>query len=194
MNGDTQRLRARLKQRRAVLEQQFVTSASQTIAERFWQLSFAKRANRIAVYLPVRGEIDCQPIMEIAWMRKKSVFVPVLQKNRVIFAPLTPSSELIPNRLNILEPVYSTGSLVKPQELDIVVVPLVAFDSSLNRIGMGAGFYDRSFAFSKRRQHWRHPRLVGAAYSFQHVDRLQPATWDVPLHSVITEKECFGSC
>jgi 5-formyltetrahydrofolate cyclo-ligase len=193
MNVDLHNLRAQLKQRRAALDQQFVSSASRTIAEKFWQLPCTKRSKRIAVYMPTRGEVDCWPIIEMAWMRKKSIFVPVLRKNRINFVPLHPDSTLIRNRFKILEPVYSVRDLVEPRQLDIVVVPLLAFDSSLNRIGMGAGYYDRSFAFSKRRHHWRHPRLVGAAYSFQHADRLQPAAWDVPLHCVITEKESVGS-
>jgi 5-formyltetrahydrofolate cyclo-ligase len=194
MSVDTRSLRTQLKKRRAMLEHQFVTSASQTIAEKFWQLSFAKRARRIGVYMSARGEIDCRPIIEMAWMRKKRIYVPILQKNQIIFAPLKPDSELEPNRFGILEPVYSARSLISARQLDVVVVPLLAFDLCLNRIGMGAGYYDRTFAFSKRRRHWRHPRLVGAAYSFQQVESLQPATWDVPLHCVITEKESFGSC
>jgi len=177
-----------------MLEHQFVTSASQTIAEKFWQLSFAKRARSIGVYMSARGEIDCRPIIEMAWMRKKRIFVPVLRGKQINFAPLNPGTQLVLNRFNILEPVYSKRSLIEPRQLDIVVVPLLAFDSSLNRLGMGAGYYDRSFAFNKRRHHWRHPRLVGAAYSFQHVNNLHPASWDVPLHCVITEKESVGSC
>ncbi len=194
MNVDTHKLRAQLKKRRAALDDQFIAAASQTVAAKFWALPFVKRASHIAVYMPARGEIDCRPIVEMAWLRKKRIFVPVLRKTRLIFAPLKPDSKLLPNRFDILEPVHSERDLVKPEQLDIVVVPLLAFDACLNRVGMGAGYYDRSFAFSKRRPHWRHPRLIGAAYSFQRVDRLQAASWDVPLHCVITEKESYGSC
>ena len=177
-----------------MLPTQYINAASQNIAEKFWQMPCTKRAKYIAVYMPTRGEIDCQPIIEMAWMRKKRIFVPVLRGKQINFAPLNPGTQLVLNRFNILEPVYSKRSLIEPRQLDIVVVPLLAFDSSLNRLGMGAGYYDRSFAFNKRRHHWRHPRLVGAAYSFQHVNNLHPASWDVPLHCVITEKESVGSC
>jgi len=194
MNQELHKLRTQLKQRRTLLTHQYIEAASQKFAENFWQMPFTKRAQRIAVYMPTRGEIDCQSIIEMAWMRKKRIFAPILRGKQINFAPLNPDSELALNRYNILEPVYSKCSLVKPRQLDIVIVPLLAFDSSLNRLGMGGGYYDRSFAFSKRQQHWCHPRLVGAAYSFQHVDSLQPASWDVPLHCVITEKESVGSC
>ena len=128
MNGDLQNLRSQLKKRRAMLDHEFVASASQTFAENFWRLPFVKRAQRIAVYMSTRGEIDCQPIMEMAWMRKKSVFAPVLSGKQLNFAPVKPDSKLLANRFNILEPVYSTMSLIQPQQLDFVVVPLVAFD------------------------------------------------------------------
>jgi 5-formyltetrahydrofolate cyclo-ligase len=194
MNQDLHELRKQLKERRALLSCKYIEAASQKLAEKFWQMPCTKRARSIAVYLPTRGEIDCQPIIEMAWMRKKRIFAPILRGKQINFAPLNPDSKLTLNRYNILEPVYSTHSLVKPRQLDIVIVPLLAFDSNLNRLGMGGGYYDRSFAFSKTKLHWRHPRLVGAAYSFQHVESLQPASWDVPLHCVITEKESVGSC
>jgi 5-formyltetrahydrofolate cyclo-ligase len=52
---------------------------------------------------------------------------------------------------------------------------------------MGGGFYDRSFAFLRRRQKWRKPSLIGAAYDFQEVERLKRNSWDVPLAGVMTE-------
>ena len=79
------------------------------------------------------------------------------------------------------------------RQLDVVIAPLVAFDESLNRLGMGGGYYDRTFAFRKRARVLRRPVLIGVAYSFQRVDRLQPENWDVPLDVVITEKESYGS-
>ncbi|TDJ43609.1 MAG: 5-formyltetrahydrofolate cyclo-ligase [Gammaproteobacteria bacterium] len=193
MNQDLHKLRTQLKARRALLSDQYIETASQKFSDNFWQMQFTKRAQRIAVYMPTRGEIDCQPIIDMAWMRKKRIFAPILRGKQINFAPLNPDSKLVLNRYNILEPVYSKCSLIKPRQLDIVIVPLLAFDSNLNRLGMGGGYYDRSFAFSKTNLHWRHPRLVGAAYSFQHVDSLQPTSWDVPLHCVITEKESVGS-
>ena len=194
MNQDLNKLRMQLKERRALLSSQYKDAASRKFAAHFWEMPFTKRARRIAIYMPTRGEIDCQPIIEMAWMRKKLIFAPILRGKQINFAPLNPDSTMELNRYNILEPVHSKHSLVKPRQLDIVIVPLLAFDSNLNRLGMGGGYYDRSFAFSKRNQHWRHPRLVGAAYSFQHVNSLRAAPWDVPLHCVITEKESIGSC
>ena len=71
--------------------------------------------------------------------------------------------------------------------LDIVFVPLVGFDDSGMRLGMGAGYYDRAFGFLRLRRAWRAPLLVGIGYASQEVDRIVSAAHDVPLDLVITE-------
>lgn len=119
--------------------------------------------------------------------------MPVLRKNRLLFAPWDDSSDWEENRYGIPEPLCRHRDLLTPRQLDVVVVPLVAFDDSLNRLGMGGGYYDRTFAFRKRAGALRRPLLIGVAYSFQRVDALQAQSWDVPLDVVITEKESYGS-
>ena len=191
MHDDLQQLRRDLKKRRASLEPAEINFASLRIAVKFWQLPCVQRVNSIGIYMSVAGEIDCGPLIKMGWLRKKRIFAPVLAKNRLNFAPLNPGSKLAPNRFDILEPVYRTDDLIEPRQLDVVIVPLLAFDTQLNRIGMGAGYYDRTFAFSKRQKLWRRPLLIGVAYSFQRVKDLAARAWDVPLHAVITEQNCF---
>ena len=98
---------------------------------------------------------------------------------------------MLANTVGILEPVYKKRDLKPPSALEIVLVPLVAFDKNFNRVGMGGGYYDRAFAFSKFRKNWHKPLLVGVAYSFQEVDKINSKAWDVPLHAVITEERVF---
>jgi len=191
MHQDLQQLRSDLKKRRASLDPAEISSASLSIAAKFWQLPCVQRVNNIGIYMSVAGEIDCGPLIKMGWLRKKRVFAPVLAKNRLNFAPLETGSKLIPNRFDILEPVCRSDDLLPPRQLDVVIVPLLAFDRQLNRIGMGAGYYDRTFAFSKRQKVWRRPLLIGVAYSFQRVEEFAARTWDVPLHAVITEQSCF---
>ena len=52
---------------------------------------------------------------------------------------------------------------------------------------MGAGYYDRTFAYLLRNQRWVRPQLIGAAYAFQRVEKIDAQVWDVPLHGVVTE-------
>jgi 5-formyltetrahydrofolate cyclo-ligase len=67
-------------------------------------------------------------------------------------------------------------------------LPLVGFDAHGMRLGMGAGFYDRAFAYRRWRRAWRGPRLIGVAYAFQQVPRILAAQHDVHLDAVVTDK------
>lgn len=189
----TAAVRAQLKQQRRSLDPELIASASDEISRQFWQRVATRRALNIGVYMCTAGEVDCGSIIATAWQRKKRVFAPVLRGRRLVFAPMQPSTKLATNRFGILEPVYQDSSLLSLRQLDIVITPLLAFDRQLNRIGMGAGYYDRSFAFSRNQGTWQHPLLVGVAYSFQRIAAIRPNSWDVPLHVVITEKECIRS-
>ena len=91
------------------------------------------------------------------------------------------------NRLGIIEP--QTSRTVGARWLDLVLVPLVGFDAHGMRLGMGAGFYDRAFAYRRWRRAWRGPKLVGVGYAFQQLPEIVAAAHDVRLDAVVTEKE-----
>ena len=81
---------------------------------------------------------------------------------------------------------------MKPFALDLVLVPLVAFDARGVRLGMGGGYYDRSFAYLNFRSRWRRPRLIGVGFDFQRAESISPQPWDVCLDGVITERGFYG--
>jgi 5-formyltetrahydrofolate cyclo-ligase len=191
MASESQDLRQKLKAQRHALSAKDVAAASKNIAEKFWHSTISEHAKSIAIYQATAGEVDCRPLLEIAWARNLRVFAPILAGKQLNFAALNSDSEVTKNRFGILEPVYTNDTLVNPMELDIVIVPLLAFDTSLNRLGMGAGYYDRTFSFSKQQVGHPQPLLVGIGYSFQHVAALEAQSWDVPMHVVITESECL---
>jgi 5-formyltetrahydrofolate cyclo-ligase len=193
MPSDTQAIRTAMKRRRRALDAKTVQQASLKISAKLWKLPAMRRAKRIAIYMSVAGEIDCQPIIKTAELRKLRIFAPILTRKKLIFAPLKSTTPMVANRYQVLEPVYSRMTCVTPRDLDVVIVPLVAFDKKGNRLGMGGGFYDRSFAFTRLRRKYHRPLLIGVAYDFQRVADLQPQPWDVPLDVVITEKESYGS-
>jgi 5-formyltetrahydrofolate cyclo-ligase len=194
MNKNTHDIRKQKKQQRRLLDDESQTLAAIEIAYRLSKFSVMNRAIRIAAYMPFGGEVNCQPFLNFAKLRKKRIFLPVLAKSKLIFSPLKSAEKMVSNRYGILEPVYQKREAIDARDLDIVIVPLVAFDKHCNRLGMGGGFYDRSFAFRKHRKKWRKPLLIGVAYDFQRVDSLQAEAWDVPLDAVVTEKEYYGSC
>lgn len=172
----------------------------------------------MAIYLANDGEIDPLRLAESAWQQDKRVFLPVLNSGEksLVFAPFRADTELVPNRFNIPEPVCKPEEHVMANQLDLLVMPLVAFDPQANRVGMGGGYYDRTLAFLKsgdravgERDGLAHaesaqtgsthtrstgtrstgtgPVLVGIAHDCQKVDTLQAQSWDVPLDLVITE-------
>jgi 5-formyltetrahydrofolate cyclo-ligase len=184
-------LRSKLKRQRLMLTLDQICDVSSRITNLVWRLPELSRSRRLAVYMATNGEIDCDWLTEDAWLRKCSVFAPVLRGRRLKFAPLKPDSRLLVNRFGIAEPECTPQQLIRPRDLDVVIVPLLAFDSHGNRLGMGAGYYDRSFSFIRGRKKWFHPKLIGVAHEFQHVRRIQVQPWDVPLNVVVTESKVY---
>jgi 5-formyltetrahydrofolate cyclo-ligase len=98
---------------------------------------------------------------------------------------VTPDSDLVHNEWGLLEPV--SGDVIEPKELDVVLTPLVAFDAERHRIGMGGGYYDRTFAFLHERRRRFRPKLVGLAFDCQRTEKIAVNPWDITLYRVITE-------
>ncbi len=149
-----------------------------------------RTGRHIAAYLPADGEVETAPLIELAWRLGKQVYLPVLvpyRANRLWFARYEPGSLLVKNRFGIAEPANVHRQRIAAQALDLVLAPLVGFDHNGHRLGMGGGFYDRSFAYLLHRKYWCKPRLVGLAYDFQQLPRLSARPWDVPLTAVATD-------
>ena len=104
------------------------------------------------------------------------------------FAPYASEDTLKANRYGIPEPNCHANEWIEPHQLDLVLMPLVGFDSEGNRLGMGGGYYDRSFAFLTQPGSIQKPHLLGIAHELQRVDTLPHEAWDVPMNAVVTEQ------
>jgi len=156
--------------------------------------STSPKALKIAAYIATQGEISLKPW--IAENKHHQIFLPKLYEvnaPELRFAELTKDTQWEKNRFNILEPEASWENTLLPQQLDIVLIPLVAFDREGHRLGMGGGYYDRSFAFRLTQKNNSQPKLIGVAHSCQEYPQLSQQSWDVPLDSIITEKEVITS-
>jgi 5-formyltetrahydrofolate cyclo-ligase len=185
-------LRRRMRAARRGLDVPARRAAASRVAERLAELGLPRPRSRVAVYVPMDGELDPSPITALARRRACDVYVPVITRfssRHMRFAPLTPDRNLRPNRWGIHEP---EGTGIDGRWLDLVLVPCVAFDDEGGRLGMGAGFYDRHFAFLSLRESWRRPRLLGVAYGFQRVASLPQEPWDVPLWGVVSDAGVHG--
>ena len=182
-----QALRTALRRARRALDPRQQARASAGLCRVIARLPAFRRARRIAFYRADGGEIDPQPAWELATALGKACYLPVLHPlghNRLYFVRHNASEPLLPNRFGIPEPRLRSPTAI--WSLDLIFLPLVAFDAAGNRLGQGAGFYDRSLACMRGRPA-KHPLLIGLAHGFQQVPQLHPTPWDVPLHGVVTE-------
>jgi 5-formyltetrahydrofolate cyclo-ligase len=185
-------LRQEMRQRRRALSPSERSQASYSLAEHVAASHLFQVSQRIAFYLPNDGEIDLQPLIEYAWQVNKLCFLPVIgprNSRRLWFLPYGTDTPLKTNRFGIPEPVHHRGKRqFKPHALDLILLPLVAFDQNGQRLGMGGGFYDRTLAFLSHRRLWHKPRLLGTAYQFQQLETLPVQPWDIPLDGVATDE------
>lgn len=175
--------------RRAMTDEQQAQAAEQ-LAELALNYAPLSAARNIALFLSVDGELNTRPLIARLWHLKKAVYLPVLHPfspGNLLFLRYSPDTPLIPNKLRIPEPPLDIRQLITLDQLDLMLVPLVAFDQHGQRLGMGGGFYDRTL------QNWRqHGFLpVGLAHDCQQVDSLPVAEWDVPLPAVMTPSKLW---
>lgn len=164
--------------------------AALTAAEHFLQYDLFKQSQAIACYMPFRDEFDVTPLISKIWREKKQCYLPVLTKEKVLsFVCYDEGDKLIANRYSILEP-QNTFKRIQASNLDMVIMPLVVFDTYGHRLGMGGGYYDRTFAFL-RYQINKKPLLVGVAYALQQAELVPTDPWDVNLQVVMTENGLF---
>ena len=183
-------LRREMRTRRRILSDSDRRHRSQAIIGNLKRSRLFCCATRIACYLPNDGEANLTPLIRQLNGWRKQCFLPVLdtlRPRRLWFAPYDCGDRLIDNRYGIPEPALAAREYVAAWHLDLILVPLVAFDEGANRLGMGGGYYDRTLAFRRRRTHWHRPRLLGIAFECQRVDTLPVRPWDIPLNGVVTE-------
>ncbi len=183
-------LRKQLRQQRRSLDDDTQAHHSVLLSHHLSNSNIYKRSKRIAAYLAEDGEIDTEFLIYSAWKANKQIYLPVLSPfaNRLYFAPYKPDEKMKLNRFQIAEPDVHPKHWLKPQQLDLILMPLVGFDSQGNRLGMGGGFYDRSLAFSRFQKQQHKPYLVGLAHQLQQVEQLPHETHDVPVQMIVTEQ------
>lgn len=177
-----------MRRRRRGLTASERRAAAQALSKRLAGSRWFINSRTIAVYLSNDGEIDLSLLVQRAWAMGKRTYLPRLFGPRLWFLPFHARSVLVGNRFSIPEPVEPAHRRIRPLYLDLVLLPLVAFDPSGNRLGMGAGYYDRTFEAARRRSAWPGPKRIGVAYELQRVDSLPAADWDVPLDAIVTDR------
>lgn len=179
-------LRRRYRDARRALTASQQHEHARAVARRFAVSGLMLCFKRFAVYAPGDGELDPSPIAEQLLAANKIVALPVVERSRRLsFYQYRSTTRIVRNRFDIPEPDTQHATHVSLAVLDVVLLPLVAFDDAGARLGRGGGFYDATFGS-------RHTLRVGLAHELQHHPELQHQHWDVPLDAVITERGARG--
>ena len=181
-------MRAR-RRRLSIAEQTEATSAIARVVARSRLL---RPGRRVAVYFKQGSEADLASVITLARRVHCVLYLPVIthrRHSRMEFMRFDARASLHTNSFGILEP--AGDERISVRQLDLILMPLVAVDERGWRLGSGAGFYDRRLQHLRAGRRWRRPKLIGIAYEFQRVPRLDAQPWDVPLDAVITEQRMY---
>ncbi len=173
---DEKTLRKSIIKMRENLDKETLRLSSAIITESLFALDGFADFSSYFVYNSFRGEVDTNEIINRLKSMDKTVLYP-LTVGDTMYAVKPESEKFEKDKFGVYVP--SKYSIVN--NVDVVIVPLVACDKNLNRIGFGKGFYDR---FLRDRQCLK----IGICHDFQVVDEIDPKEWDVPLDIIITEK------
>lgn len=191
-------IRQELRSRRKTLTPTFQKKAAEALSLTLENDIVVKKANHIALYLANNGELDLQPFIHWCWQQNKHLYLPIVHpfsKGHLLFLRYDNNSTMILNRYNIEEPKLDVRDIKPLQQLDIILTPLVAFDSTGARIGMGGGYYDRTLAtwyehYLQNKEYAQgkqcHPSLIGVAHDCQQITKVPHESWDIPLPKIIT--------
>lgn len=187
-------LRRQMRQKRRNLTAAEQRRHAQGLLSTIRRLTQFRRSHTIALYLASDGEISPEQIIQYCRKLGKRCFLPVLhpvRHNRLWFIEYTQKTVLSANIYGIKEPALVQAPRRPAWALDLVLLPLVAFDTEGGRLGMGGGYYDRTFAFKQSWRQGRGTRLIGLAHDLQKVKRLKTESWDIPLTGIATEKRFY---
>ena len=183
---DRKLLRNEIRARRRGLSVHEQLSTAQSVMETALSQTRFPLGDHIALFMSADGEVDTGPLLTALVSLGKSCYLPVLEPatTTLQFRQYLPDAPLVTNFFGLQEPAPE-APVIAPEALSTVFMPLVGFDLEGNRLGMGKGYYDRTFAFLKE-DDGKGPALIGLAHECQRVESLEAAAWDVPLGGIIT--------
>ena len=187
MSTDRAALRRQLRECRRGIAAVDRIAAADRLARHLLALPFAPDSGYVAGYWAMDGEIALHA-WQLQLPRECRYCLPVLHADDSLrFAPWRPGEALAGNRFGIPEPDVAPDALLPADAMSLVVMPLVGYDRDGHRLGMGGGWYDRTFAVRHRTP--APPWLAGAAFAIQETAVLPREDWDVRLDALCNERE-----
>ena len=189
-----QQLREYMKRLRSALPEEDHARKSEQICEKVWnefllkRLQGGRRYPAIAAYMPFRSEVDVRPLIRRCWEYGIQVAVPrpVLKTRQLVWHLIDNENDLETGAYGILEPNPEQPEWDHPEQFDLIIVPGLAFDQRLRRLGYGGGYYDRLLA--QLPEDSGRPLTVAVAFEFQIVPEVPTEAHDIPLDAIVTEQ------
>lgn len=175
---DKDKLRKKMIKARLDLDSETYTSKSNFIVSKLKQHPDFITAKTIGIYVSFKNEVNTIDLINEI-LKTKRVCVPKTKQTIMEFYEISSLQELKEGNYGILEP--DNNYLVNKQEIDLLIVPLVAYDKENNRLGYGGGFYDRYLKEYSG-------KVIGLAFSLQKVEQIPVEIFDLPLKTIIDEK------
>ena len=171
-------MRELLNQKRRLLTDEQKQEASARVIERLEALECFRSAKTVLIYYPIHNELDLLPLVR-KYKHEKTILFPVTHRKTMDACPYRGNALMQRGKFNIPEPQTEpyTGNI------DLILIPGVAFDRKCNRLGRGGGYYARFLA------HRKYSQLIGVGYDFQLVDQVPAERHDMRLQGVIVPSE-----
>lgn len=177
-------IRQQYKSLRDNLSPQEIKENSEAVLKFLTSSSLWQKAQRIMCYLAIGSEVHTKAIIVKAWEEKKEIVIPVCTENAIILPSLLRSfADLEPRTMGILEPRDGTSKEVDPHTIDLCLIPGIAFDHQGNRLGFGAGYYDRFLPLLKNST----PKVALAHQVQVSIETLPTNPYDIPADYICTE-------
>lgn len=172
-------IRQKIKTLKKAIDVKTSIALSQKICTRLIQTETFQQADCIAIYYAMEDEVQTSELIE-QWYLKKKIVLPVISGEDIHFYAYTGEKCLTKSTFGILEPTITTTTPVPPEQIDLFIVPGVAFDRNGNRLGRGKGYYDRYLANLTQ-------PIIGLCFDFQLLDHIPTAPHDKKMTAIITE-------
>ena len=181
-------LRKEISLKRKSLSKKERLDSEKSLVQLWESVGGSYKTDKVALYWPANGEIITNALISYFFKYGSKCFLPVISKNEenkiINFALFEEQSRLIKNRFNIPEP--SKSKIIDLNQLDIIFLPCVCFDSRGNRIGMGGGFYDKTLSYLSKKGK---TKLIILAYDFQEVESCLPESHDIKADACLTPNQ-----
>lgn len=189
MNKDE--IRRKILKKRLSQSSEDIRDKSQQVFLSLVETVEVMNSRNIMFYVATRSEVQTEEMIKMSIEMGKNVFVPIILPECRNLAPskiLDFDVELEKGKKGILEPKKEYYRLFSPENIDLIIVPGVAFDLSGNRIGRGFGYYD-NFLIKVRSS----TKIIALAFEIQIVEKIITNKNDIPVHKIITEKRIIIS-